>query len=216
MKIFISHSSKDKWAARRISDDLISLGVDTFLDEKDIETGQSIDSSIRANLKNCDDFLIILSPASIKSEWVLLELGGALALEKKIIPILLYVGANEIPQAINLKLARDINTIQLYYNEVSLALSGKISQPKISAIKKVSKKEKLNSGERVLITSIRPRDVMRNESLIDWEPEMDQYLGKETFVLEEIDNVEDAYLLKNVKADTTYFVFAREWLTPIK
>src|SRR5687768_14778046 len=110
MKIFISHSSKDKWAARRISEDLMTFGSETFLDEKDIETGQSIDSSIRKHLKTCDDFLIIISPASIKSEWVLIELGGALALEKKVIPILLYVGANEMPNAINLKLARDINS----------------------------------------------------------------------------------------------------------
>ena len=111
MKIFISHSTKDKWAARRITEDLISLGAEIFLDEKDIETGESIDSSIRKHLKDCNDFLIILSPASLKSEWVLIELGGALALEKKVIPILLYVGANEMPNAINLKLARDINQL---------------------------------------------------------------------------------------------------------
>ena len=51
MKIFISHSSKDKWAARRISQDLNGLGAETFLDEKDIKTGESIDESIKKHLK---------------------------------------------------------------------------------------------------------------------------------------------------------------------
>ena len=37
-------------------------------------------------------------------------------IQQKVIPILLYVGANEIPHAISLKLARDINSIQLYYD----------------------------------------------------------------------------------------------------
>ena len=66
------------------------------------------------NLKNCNDLLFLLSPSSLKSEWVLVELGGALALEKNIIPILLYVGVNEIPSMISLKLARDINDIDGY------------------------------------------------------------------------------------------------------
>lgn len=51
MKIFISHSSRDKWAARRISEDLISCGATTFLDEKDIRTGQSIDESVKKHIK---------------------------------------------------------------------------------------------------------------------------------------------------------------------
>ena len=47
MKVFISHSSKDKWAARRISQDLLQMGIESFLDEKDIETGDAIDESIQ-------------------------------------------------------------------------------------------------------------------------------------------------------------------------
>ena len=41
MKIFISHSSYDKWVARQISHRLIEKGHTTFLDEKDIKTGDS-------------------------------------------------------------------------------------------------------------------------------------------------------------------------------
>ena len=108
MKIFVSHSSKDKWAARRIAAEVESLGAKVFIDEKDIETGQSIDSAIKKHLTEADDFVLLLSPASLKSEWVLLELGGAMALGKNIVPILMYVGANELPKAITLRLARDI------------------------------------------------------------------------------------------------------------
>jgi hypothetical protein len=34
VKVFISHSSLDKWIARRIAADLADLGIETFLDEK--------------------------------------------------------------------------------------------------------------------------------------------------------------------------------------
>jgi 3-methyladenine DNA glycosylase AlkC len=46
MKVFISHSSHDKWVARQMSRMLVQKGHVTFLDEKDIKTGDSIDSDI--------------------------------------------------------------------------------------------------------------------------------------------------------------------------
>jgi hypothetical protein len=216
MNIFISHSSKDKWAARRISEDLISLGTKTFLDEKDIETGESIDVSLVKNLTNCTDFLIILSPASIKSEWVLLELGGAIALGKKIIPILLYVGANEMPKAINLKLARDINSIQLYYDEVKQSISGKRMTKK--AKPRETFKHSFKAGSRVLVVSTRPNDVVLLGITINWTSEMDIYLGKE-FTIGGIADKEfgDSYTLVGAnKASERPYIFAKEWLIPTK
>ncbi len=217
MKIFISHSSKDKWVARRISEDLISLGHKTFLDEKDIETGQSIDSSIQKHLKGCSDFLIIVSPASIKSDWVLIELGGAIALEKKIIPILLYVGTNEMPQVINLRLARDINAIQQYYDEIKKSNSA-ISTKKM--VEKRIKKDLIETtykvGDRVLVVPVKPKDAMRSDALIDWEPEMDAFLGQETEISYVSRRVSEGYNIKiDVQSFSRRFVFAKEWLIPI-
>lgn len=209
MKIFISHSSKDKWAARRISEDLENLGANTFLDEKDIRTGESIDNSIKKNLKNCDDFLFLLSPSSLKSEWVLVELGGALALEKKIIPILLYVGANEIPSMISLKLARDINDIDRYYNEVKSVLDG-TQKPK-------SKKStsKLKIGDKVKISETRPNDIYKAHGLIyDWEGSMDYSLGVITKIVK--DYGDGSYVLEldeNMGYEAK--IYAEEWLTKI-
>lgn len=218
MKIFISHSSKDKWAARRISDDLISLGAETFLDEKDIVTGQSIDQSIKNNLKECSDFLILLSPASLKSEWVLLELGGAIALDKNIIPILLYVGANEIPQVINLKLARDINDVNTYCKEVSAKLNSKkpISIKKAPTLNKTKRSvQKFRKGDNVQIISFKPNDVYKGELLIDWEDDMNLFKGQLTKI-RRADN-DGTYTLE---IDKHYehggFIWAEEWLLPVK
>lgn len=214
MKVFISHSSKDKWAARRISEDLKILGAETFLDEKDIQTGQSIDDSITKHLKSCDDFLIIISPASIKSEWVLIELGGALILEKKIIPILFYVGANEIPQVINLKLARDINNIQIYYDEVKSAISG-IPEGE-SKTKETLTQSVFKSGDKVKIVATRPADIMRNDFLVDWEPPMDSYLGQEAKIdLANANNLNEVYTI-DIDTNEEQYLFAKEWLIPIK
>jgi hypothetical protein len=67
--VFISHSKKDRWIARQMAN-LIEegggdYGVKTFLDEKDIEVGESIHESIRRNIQTCNELLVLLSPYSM-------------------------------------------------------------------------------------------------------------------------------------------------------
>lgn len=214
MRIFISHSSKDKWAARRIAKDVEELGHEVFLDEKDIVTGDSIDVSIRQNLKQSDHFLMLLSPASLNSPWVLVELGGAIALEKRIVPILLYVGANEVPQVINLKLARDINEIDKYYTE----LGGAPKPPKAAATTSPSKAlrqahpiRSFSVGDTVLIARNTPKKVVRRTGVnMAWVDEMDLYLGKSGTVTN-VDQDGDCSL----SVDGGEWVWAPEWLQEV-
>jgi len=186
MKIFVSHSSKDKWAARRIAKDVEELGHTVFLDEKDIATGESITDSIQTHLKESDHLLLLLSPASLTSSWVLVELGGAMALGKKVIPILLYVGANEIPPAINLKLARDINDIGKYYEEIG----GYPTPPKAASEatqtppQKARPTPKFDIGAEVVIHTSKPEKVIRQIGPVtNFTPEMEQYLGQKAIVV---------------------------------
>ena len=214
MKVFISHSSKDKWAARRISQDIEAIGVQTFLDEKDIKTGESLDQSIKKQLNDCDDFLILLSPASIKSEWVLIELGGAMALGKHIVPILLYVGTNEIPHVINLKLARDINDVNTYYDELRTKLGATVSKKKVIR-KKVAKKKAaapLKVGDKVRIVATPPGDEYRDTGLDTyWVDTMNSYLGRSAKVTKVDAPGEGNYTLD---IDNGQYAWVSAWLVP--
>ena len=54
--VFVSHSAKDRWIAKQIAACIEErgrkYGVRTFLDEKDIEGGESIPESIRENIED--------------------------------------------------------------------------------------------------------------------------------------------------------------------
>jgi TIR domain len=67
--VFISHSSKDRWIARQmaaiIERGAKRYGVRTFLDEIDLEGGDRIPATIKANLHACQEFVILLSPQSV-------------------------------------------------------------------------------------------------------------------------------------------------------
>jgi len=55
-----------------------------FLDERDIEFGQSIGDSVGENIRSCDEFIVLLSAASKDRPWVIAEIGAAWELEKNI------------------------------------------------------------------------------------------------------------------------------------
>ena len=213
MKVFISHSAKDKWAARRIAKDLHELAIETFLDEKDIETGASIDDSIRSHLAECDDVLILLSPASIESQWVLMELGGAMALGKHLVPILLYIGANEIPQAIGHILARDINEVDLYYDEITKRPKRSCRKPTPESVTRTRKRKRRETrfavGDTVVLPPSPQDTVFREGVSINWSDEMTQYCGQKGRVTRVA-----VKKLRSVQVDTDggEFWWAFEWL----
>jgi hypothetical protein len=217
MKIFISHSSRDKWAARRIAAEISLLGVATFLDEKDIETGESIDDAVAKHLRECDELLVLLSPASIKSDWVLVEVGGAKALGKRLVPILLYLSANEIPSPISKHLARDINNIEQYYAEVKDRLSANAPPPEPEPrrepqVRRRSPPVSFRVGDFVRLPSNPQRLAERASSpSISWEEGMDVFVGRRA----EITLVDDDRSVK-LDVDGGVYWWAFEWLEKIE
>ena len=211
MKIFISHSSQDKWIARRISEDLEAEGIKTFLDEKHMETGDVIDASISEHLRECDEMLMLLSPAALNSQWVLIEIGGARALKKRLIPILLHVSANEMPQLLSKHLARDINDIDRYYDEVVKRAKGKIKPPEepiIPAIKQKEKPQKFKAGDRVQIADVETLTQKDKNLSPKWVAGMNRYSGKKAIVIKLIDN---ETVLLDIDKGSAYW--ATRWLT---
>ncbi len=92
MKVFISHSSKDKGFVRFLKDCLLANSIETWLDEDQLDLGDSLVTKLQDALDESTHLLIVLSPASIDSDWVQFELKKALSNSKtgllnKIIPI---------------------------------------------------------------------------------------------------------------------------------
>jgi len=98
--IFLSHNHKDKPFARRLSERLKFHGISTWIDEAEIQVGDSLISKIESAIREFTYLGVILSPNSISSEWVSREVKMALTEEiqgrrVKVLP-LLYKGC-EVP-----------------------------------------------------------------------------------------------------------------------
>ena len=89
-KAFISYSSIDDRWAKRIAGVLARLGVDHFLDRKDIRWGDKVVEAISESMRSSSDVVVVISPASLKSQWVAFEIGQAKALGKRLLPLLTH------------------------------------------------------------------------------------------------------------------------------
>jgi flagellar biosynthesis component FlhA len=70
MKVFLSHSSADKPLARRLARDLREANVDVWLDEVEIHVGEPFAEKIAQALDEADFVIVLLTRASVASDWV--------------------------------------------------------------------------------------------------------------------------------------------------
>jgi hypothetical protein len=82
-KVFISHSSQDKPIERRIGEFLKQNSVGAWIDEGEIQPGDSLVEKIGSGIETSDYLLAIISQYSATSSWVQKEISVSLNLEIK-------------------------------------------------------------------------------------------------------------------------------------
>lgn len=104
MRIFLSHSSRDKPLIREIVG-YLPPHIRPWIDERDIRVGERLDRSIWKAIAIETEFLVIfIGPEAVRSAWVKRELEWALAREQEIgrifvLPVLLDRESwNELPK----------------------------------------------------------------------------------------------------------------------
>jgi tetratricopeptide (TPR) repeat protein len=89
MKVFISHSSKNKKDAARLGDDLASEGVKTWLDRDELRGGDPLIDELQEALTSSTHLVLLWSKPASVSRYVSAEWQAAYDLGKVIIPCLL-------------------------------------------------------------------------------------------------------------------------------
>ena len=81
LRLFISHSSKDKGFVRRLVQDLKSHNLDVWIDEQELSIGDSIVQGVSEGLRDTDYFVLVISQNSTSSKWVQQEFNAAIMSE---------------------------------------------------------------------------------------------------------------------------------------
>lgn len=140
--IFLSYSHLDKPFARRLAADLRLAGHAVWIDETEINIGDSLIEKIREGLDQVDCFAAVLSQASILSPWVTKELDIASnreVKENRAVVLPLMVDQVETPGFLMGKFYGDFTGSNKYKNTLDLLLrkigpSAPIAQPASSEL----------------------------------------------------------------------------------
>lgn len=87
VKVFISYSHQDKSFVKKLSAELEGQGVKVWWDYDSLQGGQDWQKEIELGIKQCDFFLVVLTPEAVESEWVGNEITYAGQAQKMIIPL---------------------------------------------------------------------------------------------------------------------------------
>lgn len=124
-KIFLSHTSIDKPFVRKIAADLRSHGHTVWIDEAEINIGDSLIGKIRNGLDSVDYVAVILSKASIESEWVKKELEIASnreLKERRVLVLPIKIEDVELPGFLEGKFYGDFSNPSEYNEKLQLLL----------------------------------------------------------------------------------------------
>lgn len=142
-RVFISHSSRDKWVAARMAEKIEDAGADYWLDTRDLPGGGNISTVISQGVNDCQEIVILFSPYSKDSPWVSFEIGAAVVKRRYLTPILNNVQYNSVILIQGLK-AIELNDFDQYLIELKKRIAkaaGKKATGKAAKKKRISKKK---------------------------------------------------------------------------
>jgi hypothetical protein len=98
---FLSHSWQNSDIATRLAADLREQGVDVWYDKWEIKPGDSLRRKVDEGIERASFFLVLLTPESIGSEWVQVELDAGMVRRIhghcKLIPMVLGIADDKVP-----------------------------------------------------------------------------------------------------------------------
>ncbi len=106
--IFISYSRVDHELAQFLLKHLREENLNVFIAPITIDPGETWRDGILENLRESDWLLFLASHDACKSAYVQQELGAAIGLEKKIVPVIWDMAPEELPGWIDQKQALDL------------------------------------------------------------------------------------------------------------
>jgi hypothetical protein len=100
MPVFISHSHQDKVFVDRLASQLVLHRTYVWLDRWEIKVGDSLLGKVQEGIKSASALLIVLSKASVASEWCKKELNAGLMCEleeKRVVVLPIFLEDCEMP-----------------------------------------------------------------------------------------------------------------------
>jgi len=100
-KVFISHTQRDSDLAMDLARRLKEAGVKVFPVERSAVNGESVITTVNRGLRDADGVIVIVTDSSLNSPGLNSQMGAALALGKRVTPVVVGIEEGELPPLIS-------------------------------------------------------------------------------------------------------------------
>lgn len=124
-RVFLSHNHQDKSFARKLSKDLVKKDIKVWLDEAELQVGDSLIKKIESAIAEVDYLIAVLSTNSVISEWVNRELEIAITKEihnKRLFVLPVIIDDCDIPSFLSGRIYLNFNDPEKYQDNVDKIL----------------------------------------------------------------------------------------------
>ena len=121
-RVFISHSRQDDELVRDIARRLRDAGLKPFVDFTDIPVGTEWKKILRERLREAHAMLILVTPAALRSPWMMTELGMAEGFDREIIPVTAGLKPRDLPAPLHSYHAVPFDQVDSAISELSSKL----------------------------------------------------------------------------------------------
>lgn len=96
-RVLFSHGGEDTYIVNNfLGPKVRTSGAEVFVDEGVINYGDDFRATVFAELRNCDELLILLTQSSIRRPWVFAELGASILRGIRVVAIRYGVSEEEL------------------------------------------------------------------------------------------------------------------------
>jgi hypothetical protein len=124
-KVFISHASADLWVAQQLASHMKSCGVETLLDNADIDHGDDFEEEILNAADECQELVVLLTPWSVERRYIWLEIGNFWGRRRRMVGLLHGLTAKEVatnermPVALKRLNLISLNEVESYFSQLT-------------------------------------------------------------------------------------------------
>lgn len=96
-RVFVSHGWDDRWVAQQMARCIVEdAGGSVFVDIFDLAKGDRFEERIRLELPKCEELVVLLTPWSVRRNWVWTEVGAAWVLGNRVVGVLYGLSFPEV------------------------------------------------------------------------------------------------------------------------
>jgi hypothetical protein len=132
-QVLISSTPKDKDLAENLAQSVRDAGALVLSVEQTPTRGETIDFDLRRLIRKADEVVLILTDRSLNNPYLLIEMGAAFSLRKRVIPILVGIDESEVPPLIaQFRYVRYAN-LRGYLSELEQRVRSSAGEPPVAA-----------------------------------------------------------------------------------